>query len=70
MKEVAIRDEFIKLGQALKLSGLADTGLDAKDMILAGDVTVNGEPELRRGRKLRPGDIFRVGSEECRIVQK
>ena len=53
MKEVKIKDEFIKLGQALKLAGLVDSGLEAKDVIIGGEVLVNGEPDLRRGRKLR-----------------
>lgn len=57
MKQIAIRDEFIKLGQALKLAGIAQSGVDAKYMIEEGKVTVNGEPESRRGRKLYDGDL-------------
>ena len=64
MKEVKIKDEFIKLGQALKLAGLVDSGLEAKDVIIGGEVLVNGEPDLRRGRKLRPGDVVSYGGEE------
>ena len=58
--EVEIRqeDEFIKLGQALKLAGAVDSGLDAKFVIQDGAVTVNDEVELRRGRKLYKDDIF------------
>ncbi|MCD8037758.1 MAG: RNA-binding S4 domain-containing protein [Lachnospiraceae bacterium] len=52
MKEVFIRDDFIKLGQALKLSGLVDSGIDAKNIIQNGYVKVNGEVETRRGKKL------------------
>ncbi|MDO5475810.1 MAG: RNA-binding S4 domain-containing protein [Eubacteriales bacterium] len=55
-KEIRIRDEFIRLGQAMKLAGFAQTGIEAKIMITSGDVRVNGETELRRGRKLRDGD--------------
>ena len=51
MQEIFIRDEFIKLGQALKLSGLAESGLDAKELINQGLVKVNGETELRRGNQ-------------------
>lgn len=54
--EITIRDEFIRLGQALKLAGAAQTGIEAKIMITSGDVRVNGETELRRGRKLHDGD--------------
>lgn len=56
--EIKIRDEFIKLGQAMKLAGLVDEGADAKFAIQDGEVTVNGETETRRGRKLYPGDTF------------
>lgn len=58
MKTITIRDEFIKLGQAMKLAGLVDTGADAKNEIGGGSVLVNGEPEDRRGRKLYKGDTF------------
>lgn len=64
MKEIKIRDEFIKLGQALKLSGEADSGLDAKFMIQNGEVTVNDEVETRRGRKLYKDDIFSYQGKE------
>lgn len=57
MKQVQIKDEFIRLGQALKLAGIAQSGVDAKYMIEDGNVKVNGEPEIRRGRKLRDGDV-------------
>lgn len=58
MKEIKIKDEFIKLGQALKFAGAVDSGLDAKFVIQDGMVTVNDEVELRRGRKLYKDDIF------------
>lgn len=57
MKQVQIKDEFIRLGQALKLAGIAQSGVDAKYMIEDGNVKVNGETEIRRGRKLRDGDV-------------
>ena len=58
MTEITIRDEFIKLGQAMKLAGLVDSGVEAKDVITEGQVKVNGEVDTRRGRKLYPGDVF------------
>ena len=56
MQEIVIKDEFIKLGQLIKLAGIADSGLDAKIFIQDGEVSVNGETETRRGRKLYDGD--------------
>lgn len=56
MDQIEIRDEFIKLGQALKLAGIAESGVDAKIMIEEETVKVNGEKETRRGRKLYDGD--------------
>ena len=58
MEKIYIKYEYIKLGQALKLSGLAGSGVDAKYMIEDGLVKVNGETELRRGKKLYKGDTF------------
>ena len=69
MKELKIRDEFIKLGQALKLSGEADSGIDAKFLIQDGKVKVNDETETRRGRKLYRDDIFSYGGKEF-IIKK
>lgn len=57
MDSITIKDEFIKLGQALKLAGAADSGVDAKFMIEDGKVKVNGETETRRGKKLHDGDV-------------
>ena len=58
--DIDIRDEFIKLGQALKLAGIVSSGIEAKVLIGDGLVLVNGETETRRGRKLRDGDIVSV----------
>jgi len=69
-KSIIIKDEFIKLGQALKLSGEADTGVDAKFIIEDGKVKVNGETELRRGRKLYNGDTFTVNNDEITVISK
>lgn len=57
MEKVYIKDDFIKLGQALKLSGLVDSGIEAKEVIIEGLVKVNGEIDTRRGKKLFPGDV-------------
>lgn len=55
---ISIRDEFIKLGQAMKLAGLVGSGVEAKILIEEGQVSVNGEKETRRGRKLYKGESF------------
>ncbi|MGI5931018.1 MAG: RNA-binding S4 domain-containing protein [Eubacterium sp.] len=67
IQELEIRDEFIKLGQALKLAGLAGSGVDAKMVIQDGEVTVNGETETRRGRKLKDGDVVAFQGQSFRI---
>ncbi len=56
MEIIKLREDFIKLGQALKAAGFVETGLDAKEVIAQGLVLVNGEIETRRGRKLYDGD--------------
>lgn len=58
MEKITIKDDFIKLGQAMKLAGLVDSGLDAKLIIQDGEVMVNGQVETQRGKKLYPGDTF------------
>ena len=58
MNSIKIKDEFIKLGQAMKLANMVSSGVDAKFVITDGLVTVNGEVDVRRGRKLYPGDTF------------
>ena len=67
--KVVLRDEFIKLGQALKAAGLAQTGSMAKDVIQNGEVLVNGEVETRRGRKLYDGDEVVFAGETVTIVK-
>ena len=58
---------MIRLGQFLKLSNLAESGADARDLILESEVTVNGETETRRGRQLRRGDVVAIGDEALRV---
>jgi ribosome-associated protein len=65
---IEIAGDTIRLGQLLKLAGVASGGADAKGLIADGQVMVNGEPELRRGRQLHPGDVVRVGTADLRIV--
>ena len=66
---IYLRDEFIKLGQALKAANLAENGVDAKIAIQNGEVLVNGETETRRGRKLYAGDIVSYNGEEITILK-
>ena len=61
--EIEIRDEYIKLGQAMKLAGLVSSGIEAKIVIQDGEVKVNGEVETRRGKKLYSGDNFEFNGE-------
>ncbi len=56
MEEIFIRDDFIKLGQAIKLAGFAESGFEAKELIQDGLIRVNGEVDTRRGKKLVDGD--------------
>ena len=60
MRDISVREDGIRLGQFLKLADLADTGADAKALLEDGSVTVNGEPEARRGRQLARGDVVQV----------
>ena len=68
MRDVTLRGPDIRLGQLLKFAGLADSGGEAKELLLEGLVRVNDEPETRRGRTLRDGDVVVVGEERVRIV--
>ena len=67
MQSVHLRDEFIKLGQALKAAGLVESGVEAKEVLQDGLVKVNGETDTRRGRKLYAGDIVTYNGEEIKI---
>ncbi|MFI5839727.1 RNA-binding S4 domain-containing protein [Catenuloplanes sp. NPDC051500] len=63
MREVTISDDMIRLGQFLKLADVIDAGSDVKQLLGSADVTVNGEPENRRGRQLFRGDVVTVGDD-------
>ena len=67
MEIIKLRDEYIKLGQALKAANLVEDGVEAKYVIQDGEVLVNGEPDTRRGRKLYDGDVISYHGEEVRI---
>jgi ribosome-associated protein len=68
VRDLPIRGESIRLGQALKLSGLAESGGEARVLVEAGAVSVNGEVETRRGRQLRHGDVVALGDDALRIA--
>lgn len=68
MYKINLKEEYIKLGQALKAAGLVDSGVEAKIVIINGDVKVNGEVEVQRGKKLRNGDVVSYNDEEIKIV--
>ena len=67
MDSYKIHDDFIKLGQALKVAGYVDDGVEAKLVIQNGEVTVNGEVDTRRGRKLVPGDVVEYDGKTVNV---
>ena len=67
MDSITIREDYIKLGQALKLAGLVDSGVEAKIVIQDGQVKVNGQVEYQRGKKLRAGDEVSFQGQIIRI---
>lgn len=69
MEIIKLREDYIKLGQALKAAGLVENGVDAKIQITDGYVKVNGEVEYQRGKKLYDGDIVSFDGEEIKIVK-
>jgi ribosome-associated protein len=66
--EVEVGEGGIRLGQLLKLANLVDTGGGAKQVLEAGDVTVNGRPETRRGAQLKPGDVVALHGQKVRLT--
>ena len=67
MKKISITTEFIKLQDLLKFASLVSTGGEAKIVISEGEVTVNGETCLQRGKKLRPGDVVSYRGQELTV---
>ncbi len=69
MEIYKVKEKSIKLGQLLKVCGLADTGADAKYAIINGEVSINGEVEYQRGKKLKDGDIVSYKENEIKIEE-
>lgn len=67
METIKIRDEFIKLGQAMKLAGFVDSGVEAKIDIQEGLVKVNGNVETQRGKKIYPGDVIEYDARQVKV---
>lgn len=65
---VHIRDDSIRLGQLLKLAGLVEDGVMARAVIAAGEVSVDGEPEARRGAQIRAGSVVAYAGQEIEVV--
>ena len=68
VQDIKIRGDMIRLGQLLKLSDLAGSGADARDLLRESGVTVNGEIEVRRGRQLHRGDVVAVAEHALRVA--
>lgn len=69
MIEIKLKDEYIKLGQALKAAGLVQDGVESKIVIQDGKVKVNGEVDTRRGKKLYDGDVISYQGDEIKIIR-
>lgn len=69
METIKLKDDFIKLGQALKAANLVEDGVEAKYVIQDGLVSVNGEIDTRRGRKLYDGDIVLFEGQKIKITK-
>lgn len=69
MEKIVLREEYIKLGQALKAVNLVESGVEAKIVIFNGEVKVNGETEYQRGKKLRAGDIIEYNGEKVLVSE-
>ncbi len=67
METITIKDDHIRLCQALKLAGFVDSGVDAKFCIRDGLVTVNGQVELQRGKKIYPGDTIEYDGQQVKV---
>jgi len=67
MEVIKIKDDFIKLGQLLKLAGFVDSGLEAKIVIQDGQVKVNGEVDTRRGKKVVAGDVVEYQGKQVKV---
>ena len=68
MKEIKMKDEYIKLGQLLKLAGIVDSGIEAKYEIINGNVRLNGNTEIQRGKKVFPGDFVEYKDNTIKVI--
>ncbi len=68
MQTITIKDDFIKLGQALKLAGLVDSGVMAKIVVQDGQVKVNDKVDTQRGKKLYNGDVFEFNNVKVKVT--
>lgn len=68
MEAVEISDDFIKLGQLLKLAGMVSSGVEAKIVIQNGEVKVNGEIDTRRGKKVYPQDVVEYKGQQVTVI--
>lgn len=68
MEIIKLKEDYIKLGQALKAAGLVESGVDAKFAIQDGLVKVNGQVETQRGKKLVEGDIVEYDGNSIKIT--
>jgi ribosome-associated protein len=69
MEKLVLREEYIKLGQAIKAAGFVSTGVEAKIVIQNGEVLLNGEVETQRGKKLYDGDVVSYNGQELKILK-
>ncbi len=68
MIEIKIKDDYIKLGQLIKLAGLVGSGLEAKLEIVNGNVKLNGKIEIQRGKKVVPGDVVEYKGNSIKVI--
>lgn len=68
MEEFKLKDEFIKLGQLLKATGLVESGVEAKIVIQDGEVKLNGAVETQRGKKVVAGDVVSFDGKQIKVV--
>lgn len=68
MEAVVINDDFIKLGQLLKLANMVSSGVEAKIVIQNGEVKVNGEVDTRRGKKIYPQDVVEYKGQQVTVI--
>lgn len=68
-EEIKISTEYITLGQFLKFAGIVDRGSDSKIFLLENEVLIDGEPDNRRGRKLRGGETLLIGGKTYKVIR-